>query len=154
VGLNSSATYPVTITVGSTTYNIDALSFGRKCTNKPIVINKPMTQQNGTNMPETLYKDLKNISNSIIIVFNVYSNGTSSPIAVAEDMIDKFHKEAPPVVVVYQGVSFDCVFITFGYDDRPQVSQKWRKNVSTYGGVNSPSYLKCTLSLTKGTKRI
>ena len=154
MSLNPSATYPVTITVGSKVFSVNATSFKRKCSNKPIVINKPMTSQDGSTSPETLYKDLKNINNVLDITFSLYSDGTNSPIAIAEDFVDKLHKEAPPVIVNYRGYTFDCVFLMFYYDDRPKVSQKWNKAIANHGGTISPSYMNCTLSLTKGTRRI
>ena len=154
MGLNPNAQYPVTMKIGSTTYNLDVTAFSRKCGNKPIIVNKPMTQQNGVNSPETLYKDLKNIGNTISISFRVYSKNSSSPIAIAEDIIDKLHKEAPPVVIVYRGYTFNCVFNSFTYKDNPRVAQYWRSAPTTKGGTTSPSYVDCNIELTKGTKRL
>jgi len=154
MGLNPNATYATTVQVGSKTFNVDCESFERTITNKPIVINKPMTNQNGTNEPETLYKDLKNINNSITVVARVYSDGTNSPLYVAEDLIDKLHKEAPPVILTYRGTAMNCVFATMNYKDISTTSQKWKSTINTYGGNSSPEYIRIVLTLIKGTKRI
>jgi len=159
MSLNIDRTFPCTMQIGSTTFNLDVVKFGRNLNNSPLIVPKPMTNQNGTNMPETLYKDLKIIRNTIDITFRIYSTGSTSPIAVAENIVDKLHKEAPPITITYRSYPFTCVFNSFSYTDDPKVLQKYyiasgSPLKSTYGGNNSPNYILCTINLTKGNKRI
>jgi len=157
MGLNPNETFPLTMQVGSTTFNLNAVSVKRKLSNKPLIVNKPMIAQNGVTYPETLYKDLKIVNDSLEISARVYSQTIGSllsPWQVAELVIDKLQREAPPIVVTYRGVTRNCVFSSFDYADDSKSIQYWKSSNIVIGGTNSPNFILCNISLIVGSRRI
>lgn len=153
------ATFPVTITLGSNTYSIEAQQVKRVLKNKLIKVNKPLTRgnQTGSNDPETMLMDIKRIEDMITVQGFIASQtiGTyKSAVQIFENMVQDFKRQPGPFTLTYRSNSYQVCVDQLEHTDSVKRAQNYLNAAgSGVGGTDSPQRVEVSMSFTVGKLR-